>query len=784
MKKLYLFLSGILLSFCVTAQTLDSISPNTGYAGQQNLSTNISATNLFQVVMSPWGNIYDINLRMGANTIPIFDATLVGWPTGDATVVDANNATASFSIPSSAPTGSYNLELTTTDPFFPGSNLQLYNATGAFTVNAPDGYIRGKVYLDQNENGVFDIGETPLANQPMSLQPGNQTANTDANGDYVFGVPNGSYVISRFNQTSHAYVLSSDSSVFNVTVNNADVLDLDFGMVEGLTAISPAVFYQGQITNAIVSSRGLFLTGPNPSGNISSAYIRRTSSPNSQYYFTASNFTILDSSNAHMLYQIPASATLGIYDLVIRLNNISYFLPNAFEIIAAPSYLTGNCYYDANNNGAFDTGEPPVPNVRLHLDPENSLAFSDVTGNFSFGAALTTHTLSYSPTPIGIFTLTTAPSYTFTNTGNQSGFDFGFRSALPDYSADINYIPSLMRCNRDVTSTITYTNTSNVVSQGSVYIIHSSNTTFTSSSPAFSSMNGDTIFFDFSNLQPMETRTIQVTFFNPPNGVVHFNTFIDVVDGLGANQFHKEKAFEATVVCAYDPNDKAAFPEGVDEIMHYTLNYEPLEYLIRFQNTGNDTAFTVYIRDTIDVSFDLNTLEVLAASHSVQTEVDSNRAVVFMFENILLADSVVDEPNSHGYVRYRISPNAILIDPTVVVNTAYIYFDFNPAVVTNTTWNTLVQFIPVGISESIQVNDGVSFYPNPMNEKGYFAFENARSERMILEVFDIKGQRVSVQESKGSIFELDRKGLSSGLYLYRLLNTESGKVRNGKISLE
>jgi uncharacterized repeat protein (TIGR01451 family) len=55
---------------------------------------------------------------------------------------------------------------------------------------------------------------------------------------------------------------------------------------------------------------------------------------------------------------------------------------------------------------------------------------------------------------------------------------------------------------------------------------------------------------------------------------------------------------------SYDPNDKAASPRGLGDD-HYILPNEPLNYTIRFQNTGNDTAFTVVIRDTLDMDLDI-----------------------------------------------------------------------------------------------------------------------------------------------------------------------------------
>ncbi len=779
MKKFYLLFFGILYSLYLQAQTLNGIIPDNATVGQQNLNTTITATNLFQTTLSPEGNIWEINLKKGAAVIPVFSQWSMPFST---TVLGPDSAATIVSIPFNADTGLYDLELTTFDPNFILPNVT-YTAPAAFTVNPPDGYLSGKVYKDLNENGIYDASEPGISGYPVNLQPGNRFQYTDAQGNYSFGMNNGTYVISIGTQASHTYVLTSDSSSYIVTVSNNNTGALDFGFVDGLLSLSPAVTFPGSNLNAIVTSRSLFLTGAQPYGNITYSYFQHVSNPSYQYLVSNANYVVLDSSTVHLVYPVPTNMQPGIYNLVIRTGNLSYYLENALSIIPAPSYLEGHCYFDLNNNGAFDTGEPPVENVRLYLDPDSSFAFSDNLGNFRFGAVLGSHTLSYSPMASSIFTLTSAPSYSFTNTGNQSGFDFGFRSNLPDYTCNIIFSPALMRCNQQVTSYISYQNKSNIPVDGLVYFIPDSGQIYVSSIPPHSSINGDTIFWNFTALQPMETRQISVKVQNPQSGIVIMISGIKAVDGFGIEQFHDTLNWSGDIRCAWDPNDKAVSPQGVDDTHHYTLLSETLEYLIRFQNTGNDTAFTVIIRDTIDASLDLNTFELIAASHTVQVEVDHNRAASFTFNNILLADSVIDEPNSHGFVRYRISPNAGIPDPTIIENTAYIYFDLNPAVVTNTTWNTMVLNIPVGLGEVIRLNDELSFFPNPVTATGYFSIKNPDASLHRLEIFDMKGSGVFKTESNSSLIEFERGDLKSGLYMFRLVNQSNGKVHTGKISL-
>ncbi|MBL0071788.1 MAG: hypothetical protein IPP34_08230 [Bacteroidetes bacterium] len=57
-------------------------------------------------------------------------------------------------------------------------------------------------------------------------------------------------------------------------------------------------------------------------------------------------------------------------------------------------------------------------------------------------------------------------------------------------------------------------------------------------------------------------------------------------------------------------------PPGVQP-SHYILKTDTLLYTVRFQNEGNDTAFTVVIRDQLSSLLNRNTVELVASSHPV-----------------------------------------------------------------------------------------------------------------------------------------------------------------------
>jgi hypothetical protein len=99
------------------------------------------------------------------------------------------------------------------------------------------------------------------------------------------------------------------------------------------------------------------------------------------------------------------------------------------------------------------------------------------------------------------------------------------------------------------------------------------------------------------------------------------------------------------VTAAYDPNDKQGFPMGFGPD-HRIEDNTDLDYFIRFQNTGNDTAFTVVLRDDLSPFLDITTLRPGASSHPYTLDIVSGRTLKFTFDNILLPDSTTNEAAS------------------------------------------------------------------------------------------------------------------------------------------
>ncbi len=223
-----------------------------------------------------------------------------------------------------------------------------------------------------------------------------------------------------------------------------------------------------------------------------------------------------------------------------------------------------------------------------------------------------------------------------------------------------------------------------------------------------------------------------------------------------------------TVIGSFDPNDKTGFPLGYGP-KHYIERGTDLQYLIRFQNTGTDTAFTVVVRDTITNMLDLSTLRLGVSSHPFELKIVNGSILEFMFKNILLPDSFINEPGSHGYLNFSISQKANLPLGSIIENSAGIYFDFNAPVITNLTFHEIGEnFINSGSTAVFRPGLEVVVSPNPMSSTVRFDLGEARFKTGIIELFDGTGRRLREASFDSPSFILERKGLASGNIFYKI----------------
>ncbi len=132
------------------------------------------------------------------------------------------------------------------------------------------------------------------------------------------------------------------------------------------------------------------------------------------------------------------------------------------------------------------------------------------------------------------------------------------------------------------------------------------------------------------------------------------------------------------VVGSFDPNDKTVTSRtGV-----YPEKANQLNYRIRFQNTGTDTAFRVSVVDTLPAGLNIYSLEMLDASHNYDLSIRPPNIITWTFNNIYLVDSITNEPDSHGFIAFTIATDQEVMDGDSLLNRAGIYFDYNDPIIT------------------------------------------------------------------------------------------------------
>jgi uncharacterized repeat protein (TIGR01451 family) len=226
-----------------------------------------------------------------------------------------------------------------------------------------------------------------------------------------------------------------------------------------------------------------------------------------------------------------------------------------------------------------------------------------------------------------------------------------------------------------------------------------------------------------------------------------------------------------TIVGSYDPNEKEVDPVSTIDL----TGNKWLTYTIHFQNTGTATAEHIYITDTLNSNLDLSTFQLLAYSHQPLVQILEGGIARFNFPNINLPDSNTNEPASHGYIQYKIKVKDNATVGTQISNTAYIYFDFNTPVVTNTTINTVTN--SVGIT-NLNNDLEVSIFPNPTHsEFTVYCSQFTPGKKVLLKVVDAFGKEISRQVATTANTKLETVNWSSGIYFLCIETTEDVAVK-------
>lgn len=229
-----------------------------------------------------------------------------------------------------------------------------------------------------------------------------------------------------------------------------------------------------------------------------------------------------------------------------------------------------------------------------------------------------------------------------------------------------------------------------------------------------------------------------------------------------------QSTFCDVVTGSYDPNDKQGFPVGYGN-EHFIKPGTRIDYRIRFQNTGTDTAFAVVIRDTLSPWLDPLTLRTGVSSHPYHFEFGGENVLVFDFKGIMLPDSNVNLAASQGFVNFSIVVRDSTPLATTIPNKAAIYFDFNEPIITNETIHrTGMDFISVGLWEPSRPKYEVQVVPNPMGSQAVITLKGIQKTDgdFRLKIYNLQGSLVQELQGASPWFTLRKDALISGVYLF------------------
>lgn len=578
------------------------------------------------------------------------------------------------------------------------------------------------------------------------------------NGDILPGETNTILSTLPFSPFAYNLVHLQSTSTQGCTAVSADfqiihLFDDTFtvNMSNGVAAVTPSILYNDFFTS-------------NPSGISCNMY-----SGTSGITMSQDGIISVDQSVAPGQYMFGCNVTF--FDPTA---NAFYMLNQMVTVIIPVNGIQMNAFIDNNNNGYKDAGEVNFPKGKfkyvVNNDGVNNVIISPVglcriydtgfSNSYDLSYEIDTEFLSnYS------FANISFNDITITGNGIQYyNFPITITNNYNDLSVTIvpsgNPRPGFHYGNK-----IAYTNNgTQTIASGTVTFTKGTGATISSVSESgiVSTANGFT--FDFTNLLPFETRYITVDLLTATIPTVTLGQLITnsasttmvTNDVLPLNNSY---VLNQSVIGSYDPNHKS---EGYgDKIVYANFSANDyLTYTIEFENTGTSYASFINVTDVLDAKLDENSIRMVDASHVYTLKrVGSN--LTWNFANINLPPSVSGTEIGKGYVTFKIKPKAGYAVGDIIPNSANIYFDYNPAIVTNTCTTEFVSFLN---NESYAFN-GLNYYPNPV--KNSLTISNS-SELTQVEITSVLGQTMMTKNLNELQTEIDLSNLENGVYFVKV----------------
>jgi uncharacterized repeat protein (TIGR01451 family) len=439
-------------------------------------------------------------------------------------------------------------------------------------------------------------------------------------------------------------------------------------------------------------------------------------------------------------------------------------------------------FIDSNSNGIKDASESFFSGGSFNYSVNGGTTanlYSSTGINYLYESnPATTYNFSYS-VPNSYYSCPT--TYTNITVPNGSGITtYNFPITILPYTDLAVYLtPSGgPKPGFNYYNTITIKNHSNqTISSGTVTFIKDNAITI-ATLPLGATANTTGFTYNFTNLLPNEIRYIYVLLQVPTIPTVGIgqlitNTASITIPSADVNLNNNTSTLIQDIRSSYDPNDKQEVHGG--KILHSTFtanNY--LTYTIQFENTGNSNAVNIKVDDVLDAKLNESSIVMIASSHDyVLNRVGANLS--WKFNGINLPPSVPNTQTGHGYITFQIKPKPGYAIGDIIPNFANIYFDFNPAIVTNVC-NT--QFVSSLSNQNFAFNN-LNYYPNPVKNSLTISNSSTIDE---VEITSILGQKMISKKVNDLQAEINLSELSNGVYFVKV--SSDGQEKIVKIVIE
>ncbi len=436
--------------------------------------------------------------------------------------------------------------------------------------------------------------------------------------------------------------------------------------------------------------------------------------------------------------------------------------------------INGATRFDLNANGC-DGSDLAVSNQKFTITngTQTSTIIANDLGDFTINVGSGTHTITpIVENPAG-FTISPANvAVSFPSQSSPFLQDFCLTATVPVHDFDVTLIPlNAARPGFDAHYRLVFKNTGNGIDSGTILLNYDDAVLDWISSTVIPTTTDDAVSWSFNDLQPFETRSIDVTFnLNAPTETPPLNgnevlEFTSSIGEDGAPQpFSNVHLLNQTVVNSFDPNDKVCL-EG--EVLNESYVGGFVTYQIRFENTGNFAAQNIVVKDVIDTTkFEIGTLMPITASHDFYTRIVDNK-VEFVFENINLP---FDDATNDGFVVFKIQLAPSVTTGVTFSNSASIYFDYNFPI------ETPLAVSSIGVLSSDSFVFDEQFVISPVPTKNVLHINSKNSvviERV--EIYNHLGQIVQSEVGFNSAIDVSR--LSKGSYFLKIRTEEGAFVK-------